>query len=294
MNWQVAVILTGVLSGLAQVAGKKLVMNLGAFQGGVIRDVTTLIFVIGVLMISGGVPTVFDWRVVAIFTFGLLESVSLALYFSAIRTQMAATAVFSYPMSQLLIILFSGIFFAEWRYFDFRHLQGAVNVIALGLTIVLMILYQGKGTQIKGRIKWSNALAFSAIIVALTNIESKWAVTTLAYSPAQAMLYEYLGMLAGGLAYVAYQGQTLRVGWRNVGWGALQGILFGVSSLWYVGLLRDNPIGISSLLRRVTIVLISLTVAFWGYREGKKMKREQVVSLVLGLLIFGLVMWVNR
>lgn len=294
MNWQIAVIATGILSGLAQVTGKKLVMNLGAFQGGVIRDVTTLIFVMVVLIITGGIPTVFDWRVIAIFGFGIIESVSLALYFSAIRTQMAATAVFSYPLSQLLIILFAGLFFSEWRYFDIRHLQGLVNAIALVLTMVLMVLYQGKGEQIKGRFKWSNALAFSAIIVAFTNIESKWAVTTLAYSPAQAMLYEYLGMLTGGLVYVAYQGQTLRVGWRNAGWGALQGLLFGVSSLWYVGLLRESPIGISSLLRRVTIVLISLTVALWGYREGKKMQREQVISLALGLFIFGLVMWVNR
>lgn len=294
MNWQIAVIVTGVLSGLAQVVGKKMVMQMGAFQGGVIRDATILVMVVGVLMFGGGIPLSWSWPVVAIFGFGILESVSLALYFSAIRTQMAATTVFSYPFSQLLIILFSGIFFAEWQYFDVSNIRGLVNVIALILTLALMMLYQGNGVKIKGRIRWSNALIFSAVIVALTNIESKWAVSTLGYSPAQAMLYEYLGLLAGGLGYVYLNKQTLKVGWSNLGWGMVQGVLFGLSSLWYVALLKDNPVGISSLLRRVTIVLISLMAAFWGYREGRKLTTRQIVCLGIGILIFGLVMTVNR
>ncbi len=294
MNWQIAVIATGVISGLAQVIGKRMVMNLGAFQGGVIRDVTTLGLVLGVLLFQGGIPSNFDWPVLAIFAFGLLESVSLALYFSAIRTQMAATTVFAYPLSQLLIILFSGIFFAEWRYYDISTFQGILNIVALGLTLFLMLNFQGDIGKIKGKVKWSNALIFSAVIVAFTNIESKWAVAILGYSPAQAMLYEYLGMIMGGLIYVSVKGQTLKVGWKNLGWGIAQGLLFGVSSLWYTGILRESPIEISSLLRRVTIVIISLIASLWGYQEIKKMNRSQIINLGLGIVVFAIVMLANR
>jgi uncharacterized membrane protein len=294
MSWQIAVVLTGVLSGLGQVMGKRLVMNLGAFQGGVIRDVTTLTLILGVLLAEGGIPTTFAWPMLLIFVFGLLESVSMALYFSAIRSQMAATAVFSYPLSQLLIILFSSIFFAEWRYFDITTLQGVFNVVALVLTLILLVLYQGGIGKLKGKIKWSNALAFSAVIVALTNIESKWAVTTLQYSPAQSMFYEYIGMIVGGLAYVLYNRQSLLVGWRNLGVGVLQGLLFGVSAIWYVTLLVDNPVGIASLLRRVMIVLVALLAGLWGYGERKALTKHQMMSLGLGLIVFALVMGVNR
>ena len=140
----------------------------------------------------------------------------------------------------------------------------------------------------------SNALIFSAVIVAFTNIESKWAVAILGYSPAQAMLYEYLGMITGGLIYVSVKGQTLKVGWKNLGWGIAQGLLFGVSSLWYTGILRESPIGISSLLRRVTIVIISLIASLWGYQEIKKMNRSQIINLGLGIVVFAIVMLANR
>lgn len=294
MNWQVAVILTGVLSGLAQMVGKRQVSRMGAFQSGVLRDSATFIMVIIVLLWQGGIPLVMPWQVWVIFGVGVMESVSIAAYFAAQRSEMAATAVFSYPFSQLLIILMSGFAFAEWKYFDISTFQGIVNSVALLLTFTLMIVYHGGKDKIKGRLRWSNALVLSAIVVAISNLQSKWAVSQLGYSPAQAMLYEYAGLLLGGIVYVGVRKQGISVGWKSVGYGLIQGLLFGISAMWYISLLTDHPLGISSVMRRVTIVLMTVAAGLWGWGEHKRLVSRQIATLILGILVFGLVMAVNR
>lgn len=293
MIWQLAVGLTGAMSGLSQVVGKRQVERMGSFQSGVLRDVTTLVMVIIVAAYQGWFQ--WQWQGIVIFAVGLMESFSIAAYFAATRQHMSATAVFSYPFSQLLIILLAGIFFQEWKYFDVRHLQGIFNVVALALTIILMWVYQSKNISRRDLFKgWSGTLMLSAIVVAISNIQSKWAVTNLGYTPAVSMVYEFLGIVAGGLFYVGYKKQGMRVGMENIAWGVLQGLLFGGSALWYIGLLRDAPLGVASILRRVIIVLVTVGAGMWGYGEGKRMEKRQIISIVLGLLVFGLVMFVNR
>lgn len=294
MNWQIAVILTGFLSGLSQIVGKRQVGNMGAFQSGILRDSATFALVLGILIWQKGLPNQIPWQAWAIFGVGILESVSMAAYFSAQRAEMAATAVFSYPFSQLLIILMSGFAFSEWKYFDVTTTLGVVNILALILTFALMIIYQGGKEKITGRIRWSNVLVLSAIVVAISNIESKWAVSQLHFSPALSMIYEYLGLLVGGIVYVVVKKQGMRVGWRSVGWGMIQGLLFGVSALWYVAILADHPLGISSMMRRVTIVLMTVVVGLWGWGEHKRLTWRQLLTLALGIIVFGLVMAVNR
>lgn len=291
--WQIAVIATGVLSGLAQIVGKRQVSEMGAFQGGVIRDVASLIFVLVLLIFTTGIPDLFTWQAAAIFVFGIVESVSLAAYFAAQRQEMAATAVFSYPFSQLLIILMSGAFFAEWKYFDVQTTQGLVNSVALVLTFGLMIVYQGGKEKIKGKIRWSTALVLSAVIVSLSNIESKWAMSVLRYTPAQAMLYEYAGLILGGTMYMALKKQSMQTSTINILWGLLQGTLYAVSTYWYIGLLTDHPLGIASVMRRVTIVLMTVVAGLWGWGERKRLTWRQMATLILGIIIFGLVMAVN-
>lgn len=294
MNWQFAVILTGVLSGIAQIVGKRQVSQMSAFQSGVLRDSATLIMVFVILVWQRAIPTSMPWQVWVIFFVGVLESVSIAAYFAAQRTEMAATAVFSYPFSQLLIVLGSGFAFSEWKYFSLSTLQGIVNILALILTFALMVVYQGGTAKLKGRWKWSNVLVVSAVVVAISNLQSKWAVSQLGYSPAQAMVYEYMGLLLGGVVYVGVRRQGIKVGFKNVAWGIIQGLLFGISALWYIKILSDHPLGISSMLRRVTIVLMTVSAGLWGWGERKRLSKTQIITLILGLLVFGLVMSVNR
>lgn len=293
MIWQIAVGLTGVLSGVSQIIGKRQVDRMGSFQSGVLRDVTTLIMAITLAMYQGWFH--WEWQGIVIFGVGLMESFSIAAYFAATRKHMSATAVFSYPFSQLLIILFAGIFFHEWRYFDIRHLQGIFNVGALCLTIILMWVYQSKSITKKEIFKgWSVTLMVSALVVAISNVQSKWAVANLGYTAAVSMVYEFLGIVTGGLFYVIYKKQGMNVGMKNTAWGIVQGLFFGGSALWYVGLLHDAPLGVASILRRVIIVLVTVGAGLWGYGESKKLEARQLIAIVLGLTVFGMVMFVNR
>jgi hypothetical protein len=290
MIWQVAVILTGVLSGLAQVVGKKQVGSMSSFQSGLMRDLVTFLIVVFLYITEGNFHLA--WPVIVIVGIGILESISIAIYFSAIRSGMAATAIFSYPISQLLIVLSAGFMFGEWKYFDVTTARGVVNVLALILTSILMVLYGGKA-KVK-QYRWSTALFISAIITVLGNLQSKWAVATLGYSAATSIFFEYLGIVIGGLLFVYGRGQNLKLGWKAWGLGALQGVLFGVSALWYVDLLTTSPLGISSLMRRVTIVLVAVVFGLVGYKEGKRMSLVQMTSLALGIVVFAMVMLVNR
>lgn len=291
MSWQIAVIVTGMLSGLSQVIGKRQVERMSAFQSGLLRDATVLVMAIALAFWQGGLRL--EWQAGVMFLMGLVESFAIAAYFAAQRQNMAATAVFSYPFSQLMTILMAGIFFAEWQYFDIRHTRGVVNMLALLATLTLMMVYQGRD-RLKGRLKWSWLLFFSAVIVSISSIESKWAVSSVGYSPIEAMLYEFGGIVVGSVGYVIVRKQGMRVGRENLVWGVLQGILFGAATIWYYDLLKTSPLGISSLIRRVTIVLLAASAGLWGYGEGKKMSVRQWIAIGLGLLVFGLVMGVNR
>jgi uncharacterized membrane protein len=290
MIWQIAVIATGLLSAISQIVGKKQLSSMSAFQSGLMRDLVTLIIVLFIYFREGNFFV--SWQSLVIVGIGVLEAVSIAIYFSAMRSGMAATAVFSYPFSQLLIVLSAAAFFGEWTYFDVTTSRGVVNLVALILTTILMMVYSGSAKVHK--YKWSTALFISAIITVLGNLQSKWAVTTLGYSAATSIFFEYLGIVLGGFIFVYGRGQSLSLGLKAWGLGALQGILFGVSALWYVDLLTTNPLGIASLIRRVTIVLVTVLFGILGYREGKNMSRRQMIAFGIGVIVFGLVMSVNR
>lgn len=292
LMWQIGVIATGVLSALSQVVGKRQVDRMSAFQSGLLRDATVLFLAIAVCIYLGEMRI--GWEAGIMFLMGVTESVAIAAYFSAQREHMAATAIFSYPFSQLLIVLLSAIFFAEWKYFDVRTTAGIFNILALIISLGLMMIYQqreGKATQ---KFRWSWMLLFSAVVVSISSLESKWAMSIVGYSPSLSMLYEFCGLVFGGIVYVWMRKQGMKLGLKNIGWGVLQGLLFGVATIWYLALLKDTPLGIASLVRRVTIVILTASAGLWGYGEAQKLSKSQWVTIGLGMVVFAIVMMVNR
>ena len=290
--WEIGVIVSGVIAGLSQVVAKRQVERMSAFQSGLLRDGTVLVMVLAIVIVKGGIQI--GWQAGVMFVMGITESVSIAAYFSAQREDMSATAVFSYPFSQLLIVLFAAVFFHEWKYFDIRQVQGIFNILALSMTMWLMVVYQKSKRQGRQKIRWSGMLVLSAIVVAISSLESKWAVSSVGYSPAWSSVYEFGGLVCGGIAYVLLRKQGMRVGRANLGLGILQGLLFGGGTLWYLTILTNNPLGIASLLRRVTIVLVTAGAGLWGYGEGRRLNAKQWILIGVGILVFVLVMAVNR
>ena len=287
MSWQIAVILTGVLSALSQAIGKRQVARMSAFQSGLMRDLTTWGLVMTLYLTRGVVRL--EWPALVFFGLGLLEAVAMAAYYSAQREQMAATAVFSYPFSQLLIILTAGIFFQEWQYFDVRNLQGLMNTGAIVGLVVLMTQFQNKE---KGR-QWSVKLMLSSLVIVGSNLIAKWGVGGLRYSPVEFMFFEYLGIVLAGIYFVYGRGLDLKLSKRDWGWGIVQGLMLGGGALWYVGLLANHPLSIASVIRRVVIVLMTVLFGLWGFGERQSLSARQKWMLYLGLIMFGVVMGVN-
>ncbi len=289
VGWEIAVFVAGILSGVAQSIGKRQVERMSSFQSGILRDGTILlVMVVLVLMFGGGEWNSYSW--VWIFM-GLLESVMMAAYYSASRTELASTVIFSYPLSSLLIVLFSGIMFGEWQYFDFRTIEGIFNIVSLFLIIWLMLTYQGRRLQ---KTRWSTKIFLSSLMVVVSNLMAKWAVSTLGLMPAGYMVYEYLGLVVGGLVYVLLRRQGVVVGVINTLWGVVQGLLFSLSILIFAEVLKIYPLSLASLVRRVTIVLVAVAVSMLWYKEGKGMKRGQWLRLLGAMFVLLVMMWVNR
>ena len=291
MDWRIAVVMTGVMSALSQIIGKRQVANMSAFQSGLIRDVTTLTLVVGLTMVSGDLTwRGYEWVFV---TLGIFEAVSIAAYFSAQREEMSATAMFSYPLTQLLIILAAGIFFQEWRYFDPRTVVGLVNTLGVVTLVVLMSLFQ-QNQKGKPRGSWSTKLLLSSLVVVASNLIAKWGVGTIGYSPVAYMLWEYLGVVVGGAIFVYGRGLNLRVGAREWGWGVVQGIMFGLGAIWYVGILAENPLSLASVIKRVTVIVVMVVAGLWGYGEGRRLSAWQKWMLLGSAVVFGVVVVANQ
>lgn len=289
VGWEIAVVVAGILSGVAQSIGKRQVERMSSFQSGIIRDGTILfVMVVLVLMFGGGEWNSYSWVWILM---GLLESVMMAAYYSASRTELASTVIFSYPLSSVLIVLFSGIMFGEWQYFDFRTIEGIFNIVSLFLIIWLMLTYQGSRLQ---KTRWSTKIFLSSLMVVVSNLMAKWAVSTLGLMPAGYMVYEYLGLVVGGLAYVLLRRQGVMVGVINTLWGVVQGLLFSLSILIFAEVLKIYPLSLASLVRRVTIVLVTVAVSMLWYKEGKGMKRGQWLRLLGAMFVLLVMMWVNR
>lgn len=289
VGWEIAVVVAGILSGVAQSIGKRQVERMSSFQSGILRDGTILfVMVVLVLMFGGGEWNSYSWVWILM---GLLESVMMAAYYSASRTELASTVIFSYPLSSVLIVLFSGIMFGEWQYFDFRTIEGIFNIVSLFLIIWLMLTYQGSRLQ---KTRWSTKIFLSSLMVVVSNLMAKWAVSTLGLMPAGYMVYEYLGLVVGGLAYVLLRRQGVVVGVINTLWGVVQGLLFSLSILIFAEVLKIYPLSLASLVRRVTIVLVTVAVSMLWYKEGKGMKRGQWLRLLGAVFVLLVMMWVNR
>lgn len=292
MSWQLAVILTGVISAVAQAIGKRQVARMSAFQSGLVRDMATWGLVAGLYLFQGTVRL--EWPSLVFLGLGLTEAVAMAAYYSAQRDQMAATAVFSYPFSQLLIILAAGIFFHEWQYFDPRTLRGLMNGLGVVGLVFLMTKFQQNNGENGRRTTWSTKLILSSLVIVGSNLLAKWGVGMLGYSPVEYMFWEYAGIVLAGVGFVYGRGLNLRIVKADWGWGIFQGLLFGGSALWYVGLLADHPLSIASVVRRVVIVLVTVIFGLWGFGEHKKLTRGQKWMLWMGVGLFGLVVSVNR
>ncbi|MFH2085874.1 MAG: hypothetical protein ABII21_03775 [bacterium] len=290
--WQAAVIVTGVISALAQAIGKRQVARMSAFQSGLIRDMATWGLIIMLYLLNGSVELA--WPALVFLGLGLVEAVAMAAYYSAQREQMAATAVFSYPFSQLLIVLSAGLFFHEWQYFDVRTLSGLANTTAIVGLVLLMTQFQQREGQKRQHIVWSTKLILSSLVIVASNLVAKWAVSTMNYSAVTFMFFEYLGIVLGGVIFVYGRGLNLKVSRVDWGWGILQGLMFGAGALWYVSLLASHPLSIASVIRRVIIVLITVIMGLWGFGERQALNSRQKWLLVLGLLLFVLVVAVNR
>ena len=92
-----------------------------------------------------------------------------------------------------------------------------VNVVSLVAIIGLMMIYQGGNLA---KTKWSTKIVLSSLMVVASNVVIKWAVATLGVTPAGYMVWEYLGLVIGGVAYVGVRRQGMRVGASGVAWGA--------------------------------------------------------------------------
>jgi len=134
----------------------------------------------------------------------------------------------------------------------------------------------------------------SSLVIVGSNLLAKWGVGSAGYSSVEYMFWEYLGVVVGGIIFVYGRGLSLKLPKSDWGWGMVQGLLFAVSALWYVGLLAEHPLSIASVIRRVVTVLMTSALGLWGFGERRALTQRQKWLIGVGLAIFIMVVLVNR
>ena len=288
LPWQVWILISGVLTGLAQTLGKNQIHKISALQMGVLRDVTGWGLVLLVWWVMG---TGWEgWQSLIAIGNGAMVAVGVALYFIATRTNFSGSSVFGYLVSQVMIVASSAIIFSEWVYFDPSTTLGIGNLVALALTIVAMLVYVRSLNL--GR-KWVGLLLLSALINVVGNLVAKHFVA------GQMNVWNYFfaeqtGLMVGGVVIMILRGQNMKVGWHNAKVGIWQGLFAILGPMIYLNVLVSAPLSIASLVRRIAAILITVLSGLLWYREREGMGARAWISLVIGLLAFGIVMAVNR
>ncbi len=282
------VLLSGVVTGLAQSVGKNQIHKISALQMGVLRDVTgwAVAVVVWVYLGTGWE----GWRSVIAMANGAMVALGVAWYFIAARSNFAGSSVFGYLISQVMIVVSSAIIFSEWVYFDPSTTLGIGNLSALVLTMVAMLLYVNSLNL--GR-KWMGLLLASALINVVGNLVAKYYVAG-SMNVWNYFFAEQTGLMLGGILIIWWRGQDMRVGWGNVRVGVWQGLLSIIGPMIYLNMLVSAPLSIASLVRRIATILVTTLGGLFWYREREKMGGRAWISLALAVLAFGIVMGVNR
>lgn len=287
LPWQVWVLISGAVTGLAQSVGKNQIHKISALQMGVLRDVTGWALAIVVWRILG---TGWEgWGSVIAMANGAMVALGTALYFIAVRSNFAGSSVFGYLISQVMIVVSSAIVFSEWVYFDPSTMLGIGNLSALVLTMAAMLLYVNSLNL--GR-KWMGLLLASALINVAGNLVAKYYVGG-AMNVWNYFFAEQTGLMLAGIVIIGWRGQDMKVGWRNARVGIWQGLLSIIGPAIYLNVLVSAPLSIASLIRRIAAILVTTLSGLLWYREREMMGRRAWISLALALLAFGIVMGVN-
>lgn len=287
LPWQVWVLLSGAVTGLAQSLGKNQIHKVSALQMGVLRDVTGWLLAV---LIWRALGTGWEgWASVIAMGNGAMVALGVAWYFIATRSNFSGSSVFGYLLSQVMIVASSALIFAEWVYFDPTTLRGIGNFNALLLTMLAMLLYVNSLNL--GR-KWIGLLLASALINVAGNLVAKY------YVAGTMNVWNYLfaeqsGLMLAGIMIIWWRGQNMRVGWENARVGVLAGILSIIGPAIYLNMLVTAPLSIASLIRRIAAILVTVVTGLWWYREREGMGRRAWMSLMLAILAFGIVMGVN-
>lgn len=286
--WQIIILFSGALSAIGQSFGKNQVNKFGAFQVGFWRDTATLV-IAGLFLISIGFAHMqYFWIV---FVYGLVMSFTVAAYLAAIRDDFSGATVFSYSISQILIILFSSVLFGEWIYFSPLTIQGRGNILAVVLMIASFMLYRGGFRILR---KWDKMLFLAIIMNVFGVLFAKHMLGNLRMSIYEFLVYQNIGMLAGSAFFVLRKKQTVLLGGRNILMGLAQGVFVTAGVMIYLTIIKDiAPLSLASMTRRVATVLLTAGSGLFLFKEHKALDKKTGWSLVLGLAVFVLILVVN-
>lgn len=286
--WQLWVLLSGAMTGLAQGIGKGQIHKISALQMGLIRDMAGLGVVTYLWIQTGGAW--WGWQSVAGVLNGAMVAIGVALYFIATRESFSGSSVFGYLISQVFIVTAAAIIFGEWIYFDIRTVQGIGNISVLILTILAMIVYS---SSLKLSRKWLGVLVLSAAINVVGNLVAKH------YVAGRLPVFDYffaeqLGLVISGVIVLNLRSQNLAVGLRSWVIGIIQGLVAITGPMIYLQILAEHPLSLASLIRRIASILVTVGMGLFWYRESKVTSWRSGIALVVGMIAFGVALWVNK
>lgn len=288
-SWQIVILFSGLLAAAANVVGKRQVDRMSAFQVGFARDIGAFVVILIVLTLIGGSVWIGP-GLVFIVLYGILLSVSSAAFASATRDSMSSTVVFSYSLSQIGIIFFSFFLFGEWVYFNLSTSRGLVNLAAAIIALVAFWIHRGGKLR---TIRWSKMLGFAILGNVMGNLYAKYVLVG-GIEPIVFLLWQCVGLTIGDMLFMSLRKKSFRLGKSAYVWGILQGIFVTYGVFLYLNVIKFYPLSLAVILRRVVTVLFATSSGLFLFKESKKIDRRMGMSLLLGLLVFGMVLVANK
>lgn len=284
--WQILILLSGLLSGFSQFIRKSQVHRHGVFQLGFWKDFGGVLTLLPIFLASPH-PLSYHWQDGIAFALGIISSIGLGAYLSAMRHSLSGTAVFTYTAGQIIILLGAFLFFGEWVYFDPSSRQGLINLLSLVIFFVSIMMYAGKGSW-----TWSKMIALNVAVNWVHNMASKGMLSA-DYTAIRLSIIGYLGASIADYVLAKTKSQSVLIDRKDIWLGLFQGAIGSLAVLLYFHALTFAPLSFASMLRRVAIMTFTLLAGMFFFGERHAKPRE-LIGLGLGVLLFGLMTWANQ
>lgn len=280
MGWQVLIIINLVFGSLREFLSKIIVNKIEPWI--VIFYITFLngiLFFIFQFSAFGRWPR-FDLSVTLS---GIIFVVAFVSYFAAVKISLSQSILFQ-SYSLIITILLAAVFLGEARYFNIKTLLGLKIIagIVLAFVSLWLVLYEGgKKEQLLER-RWFFYIALTILFLGTGSFISIYFSKQL--EPVEVFINQTLTMLPVLVFLLIIQKKSIKVPVSMVKYILAYSVVSVVAVLAFYQALKYIAVSRYLPMQQVLLVIITMMVGIFYFKEAKIFTGKRLVGMILGLI----------